>query len=118
MNSIKNIVENSNLDLKQDNSQQKPISDSTSSSINDENQKNFYEANIHKKLNINQNIKNNKTNNMEIQNLNEDIFPSERMSGDINNINKERNLYSIININNQLNSNSLENIFSKYRNII
>ena len=112
MNFLNNIEPHDDLDLKQDNSHQKPTHESTTTSINDESQKNFIETNIYYSNNIN----NNYSINMDIQNNNEDIFPPERLGGDFKYINDERNTYSILN--NQLNSNIIEKIFEKNRNII
>jgi len=112
MNFLNNIEPRDDLDLKQDNSHQKPAHESTTTSINDESQKNFIETNIYYSNNIN----NNYSINMDIQNDSEDIFPPERLGGDFKYINDERNNYSILN--NQLNSNVIENIFAKNRNII
>ena len=123
MNNLNNIASNENIPLKQIYSMLKPSSDSTSSSLNDENQKNFSENNNYKNYNLNnnQNIKNIKSINMEqlnINDINEDIFPKERLGGNLNYISNERNSYSIIKINNKLNSNSLDNIFLKNKEII
>ena len=112
MNFLNNIEPRDDLDLKQDNSHQKPTHESTTTSINDESQKNFIETNIYYSNNIN----NNYSINMELQNDNEDIFPPERLGGDFKYINYERNSYSMLN--NQLNSDVIGNIFEKNRNII
>ena len=115
MNNLNNIASNENIPLKQIYSMLKPSSDSTSSSLNGETQKNFSNNNNIKiyNLNNNQKIKNIKSINMEILNINdinEDIFPKERMGGNLNYISND---YSNIEINNSFNSNSLENIFFK-----
>ena len=112
MNFLNNIEPRDDLDLKQDNSHQKPTHESTTTSINDESQKNFIETNIYYSNNIN----NNYSINMELQNDNEDIFPPERLGGDFKFMNDERNSYSMLN--NQLSSNIIDNIFEKNRNII
>ena len=76
---------------------QKPQSDSTSASLGDEAQKNFYLNNPNNKLSLNNNNINNK-NNMELQSINDDIFPKERQGGNYNYINDEINMYSDIQI--------------------
>ena len=112
MKNSNDIIPNINLDLKQVTSHQKPVSDSTSTSLNEEPQKNLYEHNNNYNLNINQNIKNIKLINMEIENINEDIFPKERLSGNAN--------YKCIDrrVNNKYNTNIIENILSKNKEII
>ena len=93
---------------------QKPQSDSTSASFGDEAQKLFTENNTNNKLNLNNNNKN--KNNMELQSVNDDIFPKERQGGSSNYFNTELNIQSNIQINS--NVNSPENTFEKNKEII
>ena len=113
MKNSNDIEQNNIMNLKQKNSQIKPSSDSTSSSLNEESQKFVNENNNNYNLNINQNIKNIKSINMEIESINEDIFPKERLGGILNN---ER--ISYFSFENKYNSNTLEKIFSKNKEII
>ena len=91
---------------------QKPQSDSTSASFGDETQKLFLDSNINNKLNIKKINKNN----MELQNINEDIFPKERQGGSYNYFNTELNMNGNIQINS--NANSAENTLEKNKEII
>ena len=93
---------------------QKPQSDSTSASFGDEAQKLFIENNTNNKLNLKNNNKN--KNNMELQSVNDDIFPKERQGGSSNYFNTELNNQSNIQINS--NVNSPENTFEKNKEII
>ena len=97
--------------LKQTDFQPKSTFDSTLSSLNEESHKFINKINYI--LNINQNINTMKENNIDLQNINEDIFPKERFEGNFNNVNEKGNKYSFNQINDITNSNSLEYIFSK-----
>ena len=99
---------------KSDTSTQKPQSESTSASFGDDAQKVIIENNNINKLNLKKNINN--KNNMELQNINEDIFPKERQGGSSNYFNQELNLNSNIQINS--NTNSPEITFEKNKEII
>ena len=82
LRSISNTNPQSAMEL----SGQKPQSDSTSASLGDEAQKIFFLNNTKNKLSLNNNNINNK-NNMELQSINDDIFPKERQGGNCNYIN-------------------------------
>ncbi len=112
LNNIHNVL------LKEGKTENRIQNDSTSCSLNDENKRNENNNNLNYKLNINQKLKNINQINMEIQNIDEDIFPKERLGGNLNYINSDLNLYSNIQINNKFNSNSVENIFAKNKQIV
>ena len=116
MNNLNDIDQNDVLDIKKINSQVKPSSDSTSSSLNEESQKLSTEKYNNYNLNINQNNKYIKSINMEIETINEDIFPKERLGGNLKYINYERNSGPLID--NKYNSNALNTIFSEKKEIV
>ena len=93
---------------------QKPQSDSTSASFGDEAQKLFLENNTNNKLNLKNNINNKK--NMELQSINDDIFPKERQGGSSNYFNTEFNFSGNIQINSS--TNPQENKLEKNKDII
>ena len=107
-----NTDSNSNFPISK-NFHQNSRSDSTSSSLNEENNKPINKNNFI----LNNNIKNTmKENNIDLKNLNEDIFPKERFEGNLINSNEKKKKYSFNQINNV--ANSLENFFLKNRELI
>ena len=114
LRSISNTNPQSTIEM----SGQKPQSDSTSASLGDEAQKIFFLNNTKNKLSLNNNNINNK-NNMELQNINDDIFPKERQGGNYNYINEDINMYNELQINSGSTSiKKPENMFEKNKEII
>ena len=115
---MKNFNNMNNFLLKEDKSENRIQNDSTSCSLNDENKRNENNNNFNYKLNINQKILNINQINMEMQNIDEDIFPKERLGGNLNYINNDLNSYSTIQIKNKFNALPLETTLDKNKQII